>query len=409
MAKTLRFEIQPDDVIDVHVHIGGPSGENETMYYWTDEFKQSLAFEGMKLVTKLKVAQVTGARYVSELFYQLKHSKYVDKAVLLALDQVYSEAGKLRKDLTNLYVANDYINHLCQIYPGFLFGCSVHPYSPDAMERLWHCAKNGAVLCKWLPSAQAIDPTHPLSVKFYHALAELKIPLLLHVGPEETIPSSLRRDDELMFNAASGKYGKNPGDVISLALDAGAMVILSHCATPLGELLDKNNQYWENIFKLILKRFKGVYAKTSLYADLSALCLPGRFKYMKNILPLAKEMPGNFLYGSDYPIPVVSFSDDKTMPKILKSIGWLAGRILPKNDFDKNYQLLKQHFLQPSFTNAVKVLRNPNQPLPDLSRFLKRFGKKKRGKGFSIGRLIKPLKTLSKKGQIPNKPNKSLS
>jgi predicted TIM-barrel fold metal-dependent hydrolase len=393
MAKLLSFEISPDDIIDIHVHIGGPAGENETMYYWSEPFKKSIAFEGMKVVTKLNERQVTGARYVSELFYQLKLSKYVDKAVLLALDQVYSESGKLRKDSTSLYVANEYISNLCQIYPGFLFGCSVHPYSPDAIERLWHCAKKGAVLCKWLPSAQSIDPTHPLSVKFYHALAELKIPLLLHVGPEETVPSSLRRDDELMFNAGYGKYSKNPGDAISLALDAGAFVIIAHCATPLGPLLNKNNQYWENIFQMILKRFQSIDAKTSLYADISALCLPGRFNYMKNILPLAKTMPDKFLYGSDYPIPVVSFSDDKAMSKILKSIGWFAGRILPINDFDKNYQLLNQHFLQPSFTNAVKVLRNPNQPVPDLNQFLKRFGKRKRGKVFSIRRLIKPKKT----------------
>jgi predicted TIM-barrel fold metal-dependent hydrolase len=384
MGKKLNFTIQPDDVIDIHVHIGGPPNENESMYYWSRSFEKSRAFEGMKLVTKLNVAQVTGPRYMSELYSQLKNSKHVDKVVLLAFDQVYTESGRVLKDKTDLYVANTYVEYLARTYPGFLYGCSVHPYAPDAIRRLWHCAKNGAVLCKWLPSSQGIDPTHPLAVRFYRACADLHLPLILHVGPEEAVPTNLPQEYEFLFNSAAGRYGKNPGDALAMAMDAGATLIIAHSAVPLGELLDKNNKYWEDIFLLILDRIQRTYAHKPLYADLSALCLPGRFKYVKDILPLAKKLPNKFLYGSDYPIPVVSFSDDKIMQNIFKSIGWIAGRVLPTNDFDTNYELLKKHFSDRSFTAATNVLRNPDRSMPDMQRFLKRHGAEKRPNIFSF-------------------------
>lgn len=366
-------------MIDVHVHIGGPPAENESIYYWSDKFTKSLSFEGIKLVTKLSASRITAARYMSVLFDQLKQSKYVDKAVLLGLDQVYSEDGRIQRDATHLYVSNEYLSHLAQIYKDFLFGCSVHPYAPDALERLWRCVKNGAVLCKWLPSSQSIDPTHPLSIKFYRALAELNLPLLIHVGPEETIPSALSIEDKLLVDSAAGKYSKETGDSIFLALEAGAKVIIAHCGTPLGPLLNSHNLDWEGVFEKLLQRLFLKDFNSSLYADISAFCLPGRFKYVKKIIPLAKERPSKFLYGSDYPIPVISLTEGRGLEEILSAFGWLAGRALPGNDFDKNYKLLKPHFPEETFTAATRVLRNPQKTPHDFERYLRRLGIKRKG------------------------------
>lgn len=378
MFRTVHSSINTKEIIDVHVHIGGPPAENDAMYYWSEKFTKSLSFEGIKLVTRLSAANVTGARYMSVVFSQLKQSKYVDKAVLLALDQVYSEDGKAQKKATHLYVSNEYLAHLSQIYPGFLFGCSVHPYAPDALERLWISAKNGAVLCKWLPSSQSIDPTHPLAERFYRALAELELPLLIHVGPEETIPSALSPEDELLVNAAAGQYSKEPGDAILMALEAGAKVIIAHCGVPLGPLLNPNNPYWEDVFEKLLMRLYHDHSHASLYADLSAFCLPGRFKYVKRIIPLAGENPSHFLYGSDYPIPSISLKEGRTLEEILKAFGWLAGRALPGNDFDKNFNLLKPHFPEETFIAAAHVLRHPQKPLSDLNRYLRRVDRKRK-------------------------------
>ncbi len=386
MYNNINSTIQADDVIDIHVHIGGPAAENEKMYYWSKKFTNSLTFESMKLATRLSTTQLTGSRYLSLLHTQILQSKNIDKLVLLGLDEVYSEDNQVIKDSTHLYTSNQYLAHIAQIYDCFLYGCSVHPYAPDAIERLWHCARNGAVLCKWIPSSQGIDPTHPLAVAFYKALAKLGLPLLLHVGPEEAIPTNLNKEDELLFNAAAGYYGKNPGDGISLAIDAGVTVIVAHCATPIGPLLDMNNSYWEDVFNKLLDRVILDYADLPIYADLSALCLPGRLRYVKKIIPLVKDAPHKFLFGSDYPVPIISLSGGKGLEEILDALGWLASRALPSNDLDKNYRLLRSIFPEETFTASTKVLRNPQQPVPELKKYLA-----------SLGLIRKPIFWLKEK------------
>ena len=376
MFDNINSRIDPGDVIDIHVHIGGPSGENENMYFWSDAFRKSLAFEGMKLVTRLTESQMTFPRYVSVLFQQLKHSKHIDKIVLLALDAVYTEEGKKDTAGTHLFVANEMLAHLSQSYDGFLFGCSVHPYAPDAAQRLWKCARRGAVLCKWIPSSQAIDPTHPLSLRFYRALAELELPLLIHVGPEDAIPSNLSRADQLLFNSAAGKHASRAGDAVAMALDAGATVIVAHCGLPLGNLLDKENAYWEEVFEGLLDRAELGSTDRPLYADISAFCLPGRAQYGEKIIPLAKKNPQKFLLGSDYPIPIISSSADNVLEEIRETFGWLAGRALPGNDFDRNYKLLKPSFPEETFPAAAAILRDPQKRMPGFKRYLSRLGVK---------------------------------
>lgn len=373
MLKTIRSNFHAGEVIDTHVHIGGPARENEEMYYWSPRFEKSLAFDGMKLVTRIAASRMCVSRYVTVLFNQISQSRHVDKLVLLAMDAVYREDGGVDRNSTHLFVDNAFIGHLSQIYPQFLFGCSVHPYAPDAAERLWKCAQAGAVLCKWLPSTQSIDPTHPLSVRFYRALAELDMPLLLHVGPEGAIPCNIEKQDELRFNAACGRSGADPGDAISLALDAGARVIVAHCATPAGRALDRNNAYWEKVFQTFLKLFDD-YADMPLYADTSAFCLPGRLDYIKEILPRIRERPHKFLFASDFPVPVIALSKGKKIEEILEAFEWLAERTLPVNDFDKNFKLLRPHLPDPTLHAACRVLRPPRKSMLPLNKYLSRLG-----------------------------------
>ncbi|MFW6159644.1 MAG: amidohydrolase family protein [Acidobacteriota bacterium] len=377
MLNKIRSSIKPNEVIDAHVHIGGPPGEDEEMFYWSSDFTKSLSFEGIKLVTKLRPSRVNSIKYVNVLREQIRNSENVSKAVLLALDEVYSDAQKIIKDETHLYVSNKYVAYLAQIYKEFLFGCSVHPYAQDALERLWHCAASGAVLCKWLPSAQQIDPTHPLSEKFYRGLALLKLPLLIHVGPEETIPTSLNEDKEILFNSGTGEYGKNPGDGIRLAVDIGATVIIAHCGAPLGPFFRRKSKYWEETYQKIVDKLLRKMPRR-LYADISAFCLPGRFKYVKKIIPLAHENPGHFLYGSDYPIPAISFRDGNALEEIMNAFGWLAQRTLPADDLDKNFNLLQSHFPAETFIRASKILRNPQKRPLSLESYLNKLDIRKK-------------------------------
>jgi len=384
MSKSI---LKPGDVIDIHVHLGGPADENNEMYFWSRNFTHSVAFEGIKMVTRLNAANVNGPRFISVLLRQLQKSKFVNKLVLLGLDAVFSEDRARQPEKTHLFVSNAYLEHLNRIYPQMLIGCSVHPYAPDALRRLWECAAAGAVLCKWLPSSQAIDPTHPLSVKFYQALAHLNLPLLLHVGPEGAIPpGGISHSDERLFNSAAGHYGTQPGDGIKLALEEGVKVIVAHAATPVGPLFDPETKFWESVFHQLLHRVENLKPGESLFADLSAFCLPGRFQYVRQLIPLAQELPDRFLFGSDYPIPIMSFNDGPVLKNVLDAFGWFAGRTLPANDFDKNFKLLQSHFPSSVFTNAVKVLRQPGAAIPSLPRYRAWLGLRNYARFFRFGR-----------------------
>jgi len=378
MFEQHQVVLKPDDVIDIHVHMVGPPAENEEMYFWSPSFTRSLAFRSIKLVTRLGGTNLTALRYLHVLFNQIQQAQYVKKIVLLALDQAYQEDGIADSNSTHLFVANEFVAGISSLYHPFLFGCSVHPYAVDSLEKLWHCARHGAVLCKWIPSAQGIDPTHPLAQRFYCALALLNLPLLLHVGREEAIPTSLPDQQSDLFNAAAGRYGQNPGDALSLALQAGAKVIVAHCAAPLGAVLDKNNDYWEKIFNILLNRLGNANRDRNLYADISALCLTGRMRYILQILPVVSDMPQRFLLGSDYPIPAISFREGNVLHEILDTLGWLAGRALPGNDLDKNYLLLHKKFPEQTFTAAAAVLRQPGAEIPDLPVYLRKLGVVKR-------------------------------
>ena len=117
---------------------------------------------------------------------------------------------------------------------------------------------NGAVLCKWIPSSQQIDVTNEKCFPVYDYLAEHNLPLLVHSGPEYSIPTS--NESFIEFN--NPKY-------LRPALDRGVTVIIAHCALPyFGALDTKYQDDMEEFYKLFEE------SKTKpwkLYADLSAL------------------------------------------------------------------------------------------------------------------------------------------
>jgi len=52
--------IRSDEIIDIHVHLGGPPGENDSLYFWSDKFTKSLTFESIKVVTRMTKSNATG-------------------------------------------------------------------------------------------------------------------------------------------------------------------------------------------------------------------------------------------------------------------------------------------------------------------------------------------------------------
>jgi hypothetical protein len=133
----LQTVLKPDDVIDIHVHMGGPPAESEEMYFWSPAFVHSLAFRSIRLVTRLGDTDLSALRYLHILLNQVQQARNVNKVVLLALDQVYREDGSGDRRAPHLFVANDFIAGISAMYRPFLSAVRCILRCQDALERLW--------------------------------------------------------------------------------------------------------------------------------------------------------------------------------------------------------------------------------------------------------------------------------
>jgi hypothetical protein len=285
-----------------------------------------------------------------------------------------------------MWVSNEYIvEHLIRdnFRDKVLLGASVHPYDNDFLTRVQECVDNGAVLIKWLPSAQQIDLAEEKTRNAMIALAKAgpgntPLPLLLHAGMEYAISSTDARTRSYDFLSWStmdkianlfrfNKKWYTPKverihENLRAALDAGAVIIFAHCGLP---------YYFSGLLRKIFEHsdFKSVrqyLADTAenryngkCYADVSAICTPFRKAYFKEIEKLPKEL---LLFGSDVPTPVFELSADiKENWKDFKAImgGDLKHIVIPQgNLLDVNHRELKYFFPgHPMFTNFNDLLR----------------------------------------------------
>lgn len=338
-----------DEIIDMHLHFGAPKDE-ESGCYWSEEFTKQPAYFALLLLTGSLCKKIDIHHIRKHLLGVINRSKYVDKSVLLALDQVYDENGNVQPEQTHLFVPNSYLSDLAKENSRVLFGASVHPYRNDWEDELEFCLQNKAVLCKWIPSSQLINPEHPKCVPFYKKLVEYKLPLLCHTGPEYAIPTS--NETYVEFN--NPKY-------LRTALDVGATVIIAHCAMPFFGLLDVD---YQDDFEEFLKLFEEAEQNDwNLFADLSAICSPFRTRYIKIIKENLKKIPtSKLLYASDYPIPL----SELTYNKSTNFFSWLKFVLkvrLTKNPLDKNFLVIKgMEFDDSIFTNAAELFANIQYP-----------------------------------------------
>ena len=161
-----------------------------------------------------------------------------------------------------------------------LFGASVHPYRLDAVKELERCAAAGAVLLKWLPITQDIDPSDPRCFPLYEALAHHGVPLLAHTGGEKTLPNlDLRVADPALLLPA---------------LERGVTVIAAHCGT--------RSAPGETCFVDTFVRM--AKSHENFYGDTSALNLPTRAYAYRKILD-DPAVRSKLVHGSDWPIPPI--------------------------------------------------------------------------------------------------------
>lgn len=334
-------------VIDIHIHFGAPgkNGIPDNGCYWSPSFEKSAAYWSFRLITKTLTGKIDFNRAKSVMSDVVNKSTKVDKCVFFALDQVCDKQGNT--DLANwttLFVDNDTIINMAANNPRILFGASVHPYRQDWKTELDKCIANKAVLCKWIPSAQCIDPSDPQCFPFYEALAAHDLPLLCHVGPEISIPTW-----DKTFEKFNNAY------FLRRALERDVTVIFAHSSLPFEPTSLEHDDAFLEFMKIMDEAKNNNYGdKWRVYADISALCLL-RSTYVPYLLDHIDH--SRFILGSDYPIPMIDLAHKEGL-SVWDWIKHFWETLTAKNPLDKNYLLLEDMGFPPEVFTAAEALFN---------------------------------------------------
>lgn len=265
-------------IIDMHVHIAGLGYGSDS--FVSEEMKTGLKFDyylNAFGVTRDEIQQKGDQIVVQKVANIIEQSHSVDGAVILAMDGVIDENGHLDKSKTQVYIPNDFVVKQTALYPSLYFGASINPYRADALALLEQAKRQGAVLIKWIPNIQHIDPADKRIIPFYNKLKELNLPLLSHTGQERS------------FGSAIDEYGDPQR--LKLPLSLGVTVIAGHIATT-GETDQQSN--YQRILTLLDDY-------PNLYTDISSLTQINKLGYLNTAL-VEDKLKNRLIYGSDFPL-----------------------------------------------------------------------------------------------------------
>jgi len=272
-------------VVDVHTHLAAfPEPGNGC--FISDRMNNGLLFQYFfrQLGLDPKKPAESNRIYREKLAAALRASRSVRGAVVLAMDGVYDAKGVFNKEATEFLISNDYVLQTAKQFSDVMYpGVSINPQRRDAIDELDRCVAAGAVLVKNLPNAQGFNPANPAYQPYWRRMVHYQIPLLSHIGYEFSL---IGRDQSV-------------GDLDRLAavLDEGVTVIAAHGASYGLGIYEKN---WD-LFREFVRRYP------HFYWDCSALSLPNRFRMLLKIRKCPELWP-RMIFGTDYPLPVVSES-----------------------------------------------------------------------------------------------------
>ena len=318
--------------IDVHMHLAG-TGCCHSGCWMSPSFRRRHTFQALRLLHGIsnRTLATTADRDWADRLARTVRQSTVEQGVALGFDGVYDPTGgRFDTGRSQLIVPPSWVFQICRERPELLPGPSINPYREDALTLLAYCIDQGAVLIKWLPAAQGIDPLDARIADFYRLLAASGIPLLIHMGGERT------------FRTVTDEF--NHVSRLKRPLDAGIKVICAHTAT---RVLGTGEPDQTADLKALLTAYP------NLYVDNSGLCNPSRFSHLPG-LARDEQITGRTLYGSDFPVPSHAIY-------YLPELGWRQtyrlGRIA--NPLDRDIAI-KRRFGYPdaTLTRARQVLAN---------------------------------------------------
>ena len=266
-------------ILDMHCHVAG-IGAGGSGCFVSKKLRNNFRFNiYMKAfgVTLAEVEEQGDQLLMERLAKGIEESKRVGAAIVLAMDGVIDANGRLDRARTEFYIPNEFVAAETAKYPNLYFGASINPHRLDALERLQWARDNGALLVKWIPSVQFIDPADPAIEPFYRKMVALNLPLLTHAGQERSFTHA---QDELADPVR-----------LQLPLSLGVKLIVAHVAST-GE-----NEGQEDIDRLI-----GMLDDyPNLYTDISSMTQVNKLGYLRQAIT-EERLEGRLLYGSDFPL-----------------------------------------------------------------------------------------------------------
>jgi predicted TIM-barrel fold metal-dependent hydrolase len=308
----------PAGIVDMHCHIAGIGAGGSGCWVsprmlnnWPfDIYLRSFG------VTKKEVMAKGDFIIGDKISESLAQSKYVGKAVILALDGVVDGQGNLDTNRTEVYVPNEFVAAVCAQHTNLLFGCSVNPYRPDALARLEWAKNHGAVLVKWIPNIMDIHPDDTRLIPFYQKMAALNLPLLCHTGEEKS------------FSHAADDLG-DP-EKLRLPLSLGVKVIAAHIAS--GGVY--HGERGPDRLARLMREFP------NLCTDISALTNVNKPGCLKEALT-KPEFSERLVYGTDYPLINTALESPWYSFHLSLREKWEISRT--KNPWDRD--VLTKHYL----------------------------------------------------------------
>ena len=264
---------------DGHVHLVGNGLSGSGCWLRLDGLWHRALGEVMRRTIGLEAkatARDFDERFVGHLAGLVAASS-MDKALLLAQDEVYEDDGR-KMDFGSFYVPNAYLFKVCDRHPEFVPAVSIHPGRKDALDELERCLAGGARALKLLPNCQNVNCALPQYDEFWRRMAASGLPFLCHTGGEMTVP---------VINRAY----QDPR-ILRRPLELGVKVIAAHSSGN-SHFFDQN--YFGELVRM-MDEFPG------LYADTSALNSPIRSGVLKQVKESGRL--DRFLHGSDFPVPV---------------------------------------------------------------------------------------------------------
>lgn len=364
-------------VIDIHFHVGLLGDRWPRFGGFSEFFQDQLAFKVFLAYARLKAPVDDHA--LREATERIIDGSNIDHVVCLALDAVYDGSHNRREDLSHMWVDNQYVVELRRaLGEKVLFGASVHPYDLAFVDRVKACVDDGAVLLKWLPSAQRIDLAEPQALAAMKRLARLgaggrPLPLLLHVGGEYAIPPaderlktfdfhSWSRCDDVVNRLRGRRRWETPrvaevaGNIEEAARE-GAVIIFAHCGLPYFFSGRLRSLFEHSDFGVVRRYLEdGSPDRTGprrFYADVSACCTPFRKPFFPKLRALPEE---SLLFGSDCPTPVFELSAGRAehVADFKAALaGGLSRLVVPQDNLiDVSYRELYREFpAHKMFTN----------------------------------------------------------